>query len=115
MSGRAERSSAALDASRGALLTPPQAALLEAARLLAPRLFDTNLERDELEGLKKGFPTLALEHVTAHASKRREADYVVVLALENKRFGFPNRKESEELIELVLLGKGQSCRYTRNV
>ena len=73
----------------------------------APRVFllsryHFNLERDELEELKRRFPTLALEHVTAHASKGREADYVVVLALENKLFGFPNRKESEELIELVL-------------
>ncbi len=61
-----------------------------------------NLERDQLSALKSSFPDLSIEHTTAHASKGREADYVIILALENQLFGFPNRKQDDPIIELVL-------------
>jgi len=61
-----------------------------------------NLERADLKRLRAELPSLDIKHLTAHASKGREADYVIILSLENKLFGFPNRTSDDPIINLVL-------------
>ena len=45
---------------------------------------------------------LSVEFSTVHRAKGREADYVVVLDLEDGKWGFPSQKEDDPLLELVL-------------
>lgn len=45
---------------------------------------------------------LSAEFSTVHRAKGREADYVVVLDLEDGKWGFPSQKEDDPLLELVL-------------
>jgi len=49
------------------------------------------------------YSQLAINYVTAHASKGLEADYVVVLGVESGNF--PSSRENDELIDLVLPAK----------
>ena len=54
------------------------------------------------------FPTsprrgsLRVEFSTAHGAKGREADYVIVVDLNDGRWGFPSKVEDDPLLELVL-------------
>ena len=45
---------------------------------------------------------LRVEFSTAHGAKGREADYVIVLNLNDGRWGFPSKVEDDPLLELVL-------------
>ena len=57
--------------------------------------------RDELPTPpRKG--SLRVEFSTVHGAKGREADYVIVLDLNDGRWGFPSRVEDDPLLELVL-------------
>ena len=55
-----------------------------------------------------GLPTLPrrgslrVEFSTVHGAKGREADYVIVLDLNDGRWGFPSKVEDDPLLELVL-------------
>ena len=55
-----------------------------------------------------GLPTpslrgsLSVEFSTAHGAKGREADYAIVLDLNDGRWGFPSKVEDDPLLELVL-------------
>jgi DNA helicase-4 len=53
-------------------------------------------------GLKKIYPTLRISALTMHASKGREADYVVLLGLQTGKHGFPSRKVTHPLLEALL-------------
>ncbi len=46
--------------------------------------------------------SLRVEFSTAHGAKGREADYVIVLNLNDGRWGFPSKVEDDPLLELVL-------------
>jgi DNA helicase-4 len=52
--------------------------------------------------LAKRFPQLSLEAHTMHASKGKEADYVVTLGLESGVHGFPSKKVTNPLLEALL-------------
>jgi DNA helicase-4 len=55
-----------------------------------------------LADLQRRFPTLELRFDTVHASKGKEADYVLVLDVCAGRFGFPSLVEDDPLLHLVL-------------
>ena len=46
--------------------------------------------------------SLRMEFSTVHGAKGREADYVIVLDLNDGRWGFPSKVEDDPLLELVL-------------
>ncbi|MEE2025864.1 UvrD-helicase domain-containing protein [Alkalimonas mucilaginosa] len=65
--------------------------------------FGFNLpDKSELQRLARQFSTLKLESYSIHASKGKEADYVVLLGLENGKHGFPSRKQTHPLLEALL-------------
>ena len=43
-----------------------------------------------------------MEFSTVHGAKGREADYVIVLDLNDGRWGFPSKVEDDPVLELVL-------------
>ncbi len=53
-----------------------------------------------LEQLQKDFPDLFIEYKTAHSSKGLEADYVILVGLDNEVF--PSDRLSDEIIEASL-------------
>lgn len=59
-------------------------------------------DRRELQRLAQRYPTIKLESHTIHASKGKEADYVVILSLESGKFGFPTGKVTHPLLEALL-------------
>lgn len=64
--------------------------------------YNFSLEKEDFVELRNQFPKLKVDFITAHSSKGKEADYVIILGMENLRSGFPNRKQNDEIIELVL-------------
>ena len=59
--------------------------------------------------------SLRVEFSTVHGAKGREADYVIVLDLNDGRWGFPSKVEDDPLLELVLpLSPGERTRLRRN-
>lgn len=56
----------------------------------------------EMGRLARRFPQLSLEAHTMHASKGKEADYVVILGLESGAHGFPSKKVTNPLLEALL-------------
>ncbi|MEF3075481.1 UvrD-helicase domain-containing protein [Methylobacter sp. Wu1] len=61
-----------------------------------------HFRQPELSGLKRQYPQLNLQFMTVHASKGREADYVIVLGMEHGKQGFPSEKATHALLELLL-------------
>ncbi|HBO3046067.1 TPA: UvrD-helicase domain-containing protein [Pseudomonas aeruginosa] len=59
-------------------------------------------DKGELRRLASRFPSLVLESHTIHASKGKEADYVVILGLETGKHGFPSQKATHPLLEALL-------------
>lgn len=59
-------------------------------------------DRNELQRLAARYPSIELECHTIHASKGKEADYVVVIGLETGKFGFPTGKTTHPLLEALL-------------
>jgi len=55
-----------------------------------------------LRGLQKNYPKLKIESLTFHASKGKEADYVILLGLEVGQHGFPSTKETHPLLDALL-------------
>jgi DNA helicase IV len=45
---------------------------------------------------------IAVEYLTAHASKGKEADYVIVLGLEAGEYGFPSNVSDDAVLKMVL-------------
>ena len=60
------------------------------------------LESNELAQLKRLVPALQIEQHSFHASKGKEADYVVILGLDNSKNGFPSRKLTHPLLNILL-------------
>ncbi|MCK5188900.1 MAG: UvrD-helicase domain-containing protein, partial [Methylococcales bacterium] len=61
-----------------------------------------NFKKPELQGLKQKYPKLKFQFMTVHASKGKEADYVIVLGMEKGKHGFPSEKATHPLLELLL-------------
>lgn len=55
--------------------------------------------------ISEKYPHLVLEFLTVHRSKGLEADNVIILNLENRRLGFPNKIVDDPILELVLTQK----------
>jgi DNA helicase-4 len=55
-----------------------------------------------LQQLKSSFPRLKLHCMTVHASKGKEADYVIVLGMDSGKFGFPSEKATPPLLDMLL-------------
>ncbi|EKT58465.1 DNA helicase IV [Providencia sneebia] len=62
------------------------------------------LRPDVLNKAKTRWPKLQIEFMTIHASKGKQADYVIILGLNNDKDGFPAQAR-ESIIEQVLLPK----------
>jgi DNA helicase-4 len=58
-----------------------------------------------LKQLKTFFPELKLQSMTVHASKGKEADFVIVLGMDRGKFGFPSEKATQPLLEMLLPAK----------
>lgn len=56
----------------------------------------------DMHTLSKRHPDLRLYWETAHGSKGREADYVIILSLCSGRYGFPSEISDDPLLDLVL-------------
>jgi len=69
-----------------------------------------NFKKPELQGLKQQYPKLKCQFMTVHASKGKEADYVVVLGMEKGKHGFPSAKAIHPLLDL-LLPKAEAFKY----
>jgi DNA helicase-4 len=61
-----------------------------------------SFRKPDLTYLKRQYPNLKLQFMTVHASKGKEADYVIVLGLEKGKHGFPSEKTTHPLLELLL-------------
>ena len=61
-----------------------------------------HFKKPDLVDLKRQYPLLSIQFLTVHASKGKEADYVVVLGLEKGKNGFPSEKSTHPLLELLL-------------
>lgn len=59
-------------------------------------------DRGEMSRLRSLFPQLKIDGFSIHASKGKEADYVVVLGLETGKHGFPSEKVTHPLLEALL-------------
>lgn len=59
-------------------------------------------DKQELRMLVGKFPSLNISSSTIHASKGKEADYVIVLGLETGKFGFPSEKVTHPLLDALL-------------
>ncbi|WP_456294875.1 UvrD-helicase domain-containing protein [Vibrio sp. AK197] len=56
----------------------------------------------QLRTLKHRYPTLEIENQSFHASKGKEAEYVVVLGLTTGKHGFPSEKQTPPLVDALL-------------
>jgi DNA helicase-4 len=61
-----------------------------------------HFKKPDLTALKRQYPQLQLQFMSVHASKGKEADYVVVLGLEKGKHGFPSEKATHPLLDLLL-------------
>lgn len=52
--------------------------------------------------LYKKYPNLKMTFLTAHGAKGLEAEYVIIINMENRRLGFPNKIADDPLLSLVL-------------
>ena len=56
----------------------------------------------EMKLHKEKFPNLELNKHTVHASKGKEADYVIVMRLQSGKDGFPSEKTNNPLLDALL-------------
>ena len=59
-------------------------------------------DQPDISRLKNHYPKLQLKLMTAHGSKGKEADYVIILGLQKGKFGFPSEKTNHPILDLVL-------------
>jgi DNA helicase-4 len=67
-------------------------------------------EKHQINELSQIFPNLDIQNQSIHASKGKEADYVVLLGLINGKHGFPSKKITHPLLE-ALLPKAESYAF----
>jgi len=61
-----------------------------------------HFKKPDIATLKRQYPYFTLQFMSVHASKGKEADYVVIFGLEKGQHGFPSEKTTHPLLELVL-------------
>jgi len=59
-------------------------------------------DKNQLRRFEQNLGNLKITAMTVHSSKGKEADFVIVLGLENGRFGFPSDQQEHPLIEALL-------------
>ena len=57
---------------------------------------------EDLKEIQKKYSSLKIAFSTVHASKGKEADYVIALGINTERFGFPSEVETDPIIDLLL-------------
>lgn len=62
-------------------------------------------EPKNLDQLRETYPNLDIRFTTAHSSKGREADYVIVIGLTCRGYAFPSQIEDDPILDLVLSKK----------
>ncbi len=65
----------------------------------------TNKSKGELSC--PNYPNIKLKFKTAHSSKGLEDDIVIIINADDKKLGFPNKIEDDELLNLVLSSKDE--------
>lgn len=55
--------------------------------------------------LQKEFQELDIEYLTAHSSKGKESDYVIVIGLISEGYAFPSQIEDDPVLDVVLAKK----------
>lgn len=58
--------------------------------------------KPDLRPLQKRFPHLIINFMTVHASKGKEADFVIVIGMNKGKFGFPSGKLTHPILERLL-------------
>jgi len=61
-----------------------------------------SFKKPELSIYKSQYPNLQLQFMTVHASKGKEADFVIILGLDKGKHGFPAEKATPALLDLLL-------------
>ena len=56
----------------------------------------------DLKELNINYPTLDIKFSTVHGSKGNEADYVIILNIDNGKFGFPSKVVDDPILDLVV-------------
>ncbi|RVU86543.1 hypothetical protein EOL70_03615 [Leucothrix sargassi] len=94
------------DASRLANLTTVLqaiSALQETSTVLILGRYAFNLpDHNDLIALEQALGNVQISAMTVHASKGKEADFVVVLGLEGGTIGFPSEKQEHPLLDALL-------------
>lgn len=83
-----------------AALTAISAKSTQAASVLLLARF--HFKKPDMATLKRQYPHFKIQFMSVHASKGKEADYVVVVGLEKGKHGFPSEKATHPLLELLL-------------
>ena len=52
--------------------------------------------------VKHKYPTLKISLSSVHGSKGNEADYVIILNIDNGKFGFPSKVEDDPILSIVV-------------
>ena len=58
------------------------------------------MEGVNLKSVQNQFPDMKIDYITAHDSKGKEADFTILVGLQERVF--PNEKQNDEILELVL-------------
>jgi len=61
-----------------------------------------NFLLNDLSSLQKQYPNFNIIFSTVHSSKGNEADYVIILNLDNGKFGFPSTIEDDPILKIVV-------------
>lgn len=69
-----------------------------------------HFKKPDIAALKRDYPHFRIEFMSVHASKGKEADYVIAFGLEKGKHGFPSEKVTHPLLEL-LLPKAETYEY----
>jgi len=56
----------------------------------------------ELYSLKQQYLNLNIEFKTVHSSKGNESDYVIILNMNNGKYGFPSKIEDDPILDIVV-------------
>ncbi len=62
-------------------------------------------EPTNIHQLRELYPNLNIRFTTAHSSKGREVDYIIVIGLTCKGYAFPSQIEDDPILEIVLSRK----------
>jgi DNA helicase-4 len=61
-----------------------------------------NFRKPDMAQWRRQYSNLKLQFMSVHASKGKEADYVIVLGMEKGKNGFPSEKSTHPVLELLL-------------